>query len=364
MKKYVLSICIASYNKAEILESLVRSLLTIESDEYNIVVVDNSSTDDSVERIKKINDDRIHVIVNPVNIGGASNTVKASYCGDGMFSLYVNDRDYIIPERIPAFIKFLKENASLAGGTCNRIQSSTEGKYSILDTKTALMYYTFRSSHPTGFFFAKHILDKIPLDTILGLMRNMNFVPLLHEYVFAQCVCLGNVAVYNDVIWRSSGGTTHSSYVSGYVDVNVDMSGKWFHPLNCLNRAKYNIRYIQLLDKHYDLKMSELEYTELLKTILKAEHNLGVWRFRVILRTPSLAYHYAVPIKKESYLKTLINSRIFCEKFISMIKDINITFVPKSVLRRVCVDDNKITCNALLFRDIAKIYKKYFKNVK
>ena len=56
----VLSICIPSYNRLDELKKLLCSISKAKSDEFEVVVVDNGSSDD-IDFIK-INDDRIRVI--------------------------------------------------------------------------------------------------------------------------------------------------------------------------------------------------------------------------------------------------------------------------------------------------------------
>lgn len=82
MKRPVLSICIASYNKAGFTGKLVNTILGgCSNDKLNVVVVDNASTDDTVEKLSTITDSRFSLIRNDKNIGGAANMVRAIYSG-------------------------------------------------------------------------------------------------------------------------------------------------------------------------------------------------------------------------------------------------------------------------------------------
>ena len=116
----VLSVCIASYNKSEITNSLVKNVLTCSNPEMEVVVVDNASPDDTIEQLGLIKDERLRVIRNEENIGGSRNLVKSLYAAQGKFCLYCNDRDIIYPEKLSSFIDFLKDNPSVGGGHCVR----------------------------------------------------------------------------------------------------------------------------------------------------------------------------------------------------------------------------------------------------
>ena len=60
----ILSIFIATYNRKEILLDKIRSLLDIKSDDFNVLVLDDMSTDGTVDALKNIDDSRIRVIRN------------------------------------------------------------------------------------------------------------------------------------------------------------------------------------------------------------------------------------------------------------------------------------------------------------
>ena len=115
-----LSVCIASYNKSEITNRLVKSVLSCSNPEMEVVVVDNASPDDTIEKLGMIKDERLRVVRNDENIGGSRNLVKSLYSALGNFCLYCNDRDIIYPEKLNSFIDFLKDNPTIGGGHCVR----------------------------------------------------------------------------------------------------------------------------------------------------------------------------------------------------------------------------------------------------
>ena len=326
MNTPVLSFCIASYNKADLTEALVKLILTVKNDEFDIVVVDNCSSDDTIERLKAINSDRLTIVKNETNIGGAANTIKAPYCGNGLFSLYVNDRDLIYPEKIPAFIEFLKNNPGIQAGTVNRHKDNSYGQFKLIESKDALLKYSYRTSHPTGFFYNKRALSKVSMSEITdGILSVIDFVPLVHEYLFARLCCHGQIAVYNEVIWRSTGNETHNKYVSGYVNLeNVNIHKKWFHPDDCLRRSKYSIQDALKLANDYNIKYSNEDLQLFLKSMLHYETGIGVWRYRTIMTTPSLAYHYAVPTRHFGIFEALSTSYKLRRDYKTMLCDLKL----------------------------------------
>ena len=87
MLKPILTICIASYNKADLTLSLVNTILSNRNEKLGVVVVDNSSTDDTVEKLQTIQDPRFELVINSHNIGGSANMVHAIYSGGGVLPI-------------------------------------------------------------------------------------------------------------------------------------------------------------------------------------------------------------------------------------------------------------------------------------
>ena len=120
----ILSIFIATYNRKEILLDKIRSLLGIKSDDFDILVLDDMSTDGTVDALKSINDSRIRVFQNKERNGTLKDGVMQNWyrllemC-DGQFAFHLNDRDLIDTEGIADLIAFLKDHPTVTGGLCN-----------------------------------------------------------------------------------------------------------------------------------------------------------------------------------------------------------------------------------------------------
>ena len=107
MDRPILSICIATYQRYEVLKELLNEILSVESDEYEIIVCDDHSTDGSFEKIKKMEDKRLKVISNSVNVGSVENVYRLLNHGSGIYLMYLNDRDNIDPLKLPKLLSIL-----------------------------------------------------------------------------------------------------------------------------------------------------------------------------------------------------------------------------------------------------------------
>lgn len=66
-----IGIVVCNYNKAEYVVNCIESIFVSNVDNFDVYVVDNASTDDSVSILKKRFGDRIQLLVNEKNLGGS-----------------------------------------------------------------------------------------------------------------------------------------------------------------------------------------------------------------------------------------------------------------------------------------------------
>lgn len=120
----ILSIFIATYNRKEILLDKIRSLLEIKSDDFDVLVLDDMSTDGTVDALKNIDDSRIRVFQNEERNGTMKDGVMQNWyrllemC-DRQFAFHLNDRDLVDMDGMADLIAFLKEHPTVTGGLCN-----------------------------------------------------------------------------------------------------------------------------------------------------------------------------------------------------------------------------------------------------
>jgi len=294
--KPILSICIASFNKAETTSKLVKTILTCNREELEVVVVDNASTDNTLFLLNSIKDKRLRVIQNDTNIGYARNLVKSLLSANGDFCFYSNDRDLVFPDKLGAFISFLRENGNIGGGHCVRNLIKDAGQFIGYQGIEALMSINFCGEHPTGYFFRRTLLDAIPKQSLQYYETDGRLFP--YENMLCEIICKGYTVVrYNDVIWQSTGNTTHHKYVAAS-DTSTDYSNKWFSPTKCLERAIGNINDTLRLCSENSIILTNDQKYHLFAQILSPQYTFGVYRFKVIFENPSLAYHYQVPNRK------------------------------------------------------------------
>ncbi len=317
----ILSVCIASYNKAETTTNLVKSLLTCTNPELEVVVVDNASTDDTVDRLSTITDDRFHFKKNESNIGGAKNFVASVLRGKGKYCFYTNDRDVVYPEKLDSFIKYLKDNSHIGGGHCVR-NIIPDIKGCVIEHKgiDALLTINFRGEHPTGFFFKRSLLNDIPNEIMEQCGVNEPYLSFPWEGFLCDIICKGNTVVqYNDVIWKSTGDTTHVKYQSEYYIGNEE--DRWFFPKNRLNLTITETRETLKIARNNDIILNTDDRYRLYAHLLGPQYTFAVYRYKVIYETSTLAYHYKVPHRKVGKKELENCKREMIDGFLSYVRE-------------------------------------------
>lgn len=159
----IVSFCIATFRRYEILKELIEEILSVRSDKIEVVVCDNNSQDGSIEKIRKIKDSRLRIYVNEINLGSSLNIYESLDKGNGEYLFYTNDRDNVDSFKVEKLVEILEalKKDDVAFAKCHVTGGNTE-KYHVFDAgKDALLQFSCRIDHPTGYIFRKKIWKKI-----------------------------------------------------------------------------------------------------------------------------------------------------------------------------------------------------------
>lgn len=90
-----ISVCIPVYNGADFIEEAIKSVLSQNFDDYELLIIDNKSTDNTVEIINNFKSPKIRLIQNPENIGLIPNWNKALENAKGKYIKILPADDFI-----------------------------------------------------------------------------------------------------------------------------------------------------------------------------------------------------------------------------------------------------------------------------
>lgn len=147
--KTYFSVIIATYNRAEMLKRAISSVLNQKFQSFEIIVVDDASTDDTELVVKQIADKRINYIKNKRNLhkGGARNVgIKAA---QGNFICFLDDDDYYLPHHLKTFADKLQGIPNFDGLLFTMPISQLEGEITFQKRVLSSM----EDQHPVAYLF-------------------------------------------------------------------------------------------------------------------------------------------------------------------------------------------------------------------
>lgn len=99
------SFIIPAYNRQNTIERCILSILKVTSINFEIIVVDDGSTDDTPNILKKLQSEDRRIVVRTKRNGGAASARNCGLkCAKGDFIVFVDSDDYVEAEKIDAFL--------------------------------------------------------------------------------------------------------------------------------------------------------------------------------------------------------------------------------------------------------------------
>lgn len=140
MHKKLVSILIPVYNREKLIKETVLSALSQSYENFEVIIVDNQSTDDTWSILKQLSlqDKRIKIFQNEINIGPVKNWMRCINEAQGVYGKILWSDDLIAPDFIEKTIPFLENN------NIGFVFTSTIVFNNIDETKTSL--YTIGST--------------------------------------------------------------------------------------------------------------------------------------------------------------------------------------------------------------------------
>lgn len=134
MKQVAVSVVMSVKNGLPYIEETIQSVLNQSFTDFEFVIVDDGSTDDTVASIKQFNDPRINLIAQE-NTGVATAKNRAIAECNGKYIAIIDADDICLPDRLEAQYSFLQQNPDyvLVGGFVDIIDK--DGNYLYTEKK-------------------------------------------------------------------------------------------------------------------------------------------------------------------------------------------------------------------------------------
>lgn len=193
----LISIVMPVYNAAPFLKEAVDSLLNQSFCDFELIAVDDASTDASLGILLSYDDPRIVVLKNATNLGNYPSRNKGMSVAKGKYICVMDADDIAMPDRLEIQFRFLETHPEiLACGTAYRIIGEDKVYTGVQDyksiQKTLLINNCFL--HPS-ICFRSNILEKIG-------MYNENYVYASDYDFLCKIVLTGSVVNLPDVLMK------------------------------------------------------------------------------------------------------------------------------------------------------------------
>lgn len=304
--KYELCICIPTFNRSEKVYKLVKNILKCTNEKLTVAVLDNASTDNTIRKLKTINDSRLNLYSNSSNKGSLYNFLHVlGKSGDARFALFCLDKDNINVHHLDAFIIKLIASNFGAGyvnhGHSSQVDSMGEHWLELAAGYESVRRIAYLGRHPSGYFFNVEKLSKIGF---IEKYSNKELVGLFpFEFILA------------DILTHSSGGI----YLAELVDtetlaearstksftINGNSSSAYFHPHSRAKQfAKFSIHALSL-------QLPWQNKTLLLARNFKNGIMASTLGYRAIMKNEDICIHHHMNTKNIHFMESIFNGFVF-----------------------------------------------------
>ncbi len=107
--KPLVSIVLPVYNRPSVIQTIT-SVLNQTYEHFELIIIDNASTDNTVDRIRTIQDERINLIINEKNEGQTYSLNRGLREAKGVYIARIDADDLMTPDRIEKQVDFLESN--------------------------------------------------------------------------------------------------------------------------------------------------------------------------------------------------------------------------------------------------------------
>jgi glycosyltransferase involved in cell wall biosynthesis len=114
------SVCIPTYNGTQYVERTIRSVLAQTYTDFELVVRDDGSTDETLEVVRSIDDDRIRIVAGHENAGAGANFALAVAEASGTYVKLLCQDDVIYPDCLERQVGALEADPGVVMVSCHR----------------------------------------------------------------------------------------------------------------------------------------------------------------------------------------------------------------------------------------------------
>lgn len=236
-----ISVIMAAYNGMPYLTEAVKSILNQTYQNFEFIIVDDSSTDTSWKYLKSLKDVRIILLKNKKNLGLAASLNKALKSASGKYIARMDSDDISLPKRLKIQLEYLENNPkiSICGSWAKLIDEKGQEIGAIrkpLDDKNIKIMNKLITGiiHPT--WFARKGLFK----ELNGYDKRWDMVEDYEFLIRAQNFKMANIA-QELLLWRSPKNRRSQKWIETMYRRSLSVKWKYFR------QGTFGISYLPYL---------------------------------------------------------------------------------------------------------------------
>lgn len=155
----LVSVLMTVYNREKYIEEAIESVLKSTYTNFELIIVDDRSSDKSVEIATRSaeKDERVKVYINEENLGDYPNRNKAASFANGKYLKYVDADDMIYPHGLEQLVYFMEQFPEAGYGLCSLPQDKIKQFPFQLNPREAYQRH----------YFQQQLFHKAPLSSII-----------------------------------------------------------------------------------------------------------------------------------------------------------------------------------------------------
>ena len=206
----LVSIIMPSYNTAKFIEESIESVLKQTYQNWELIIVDDCSNDNTGEVVSMFNDSRIKYLVNERNSGAAVSRNKAMKEAKGRWIAFLDSDDLWLPEKLEKQLSYMiKNNLFFTYTKYIEINEFGQENGSLLSGPRRITKFGMLNYGYPGCLTVMYNADKVGLIQIGDVKKNNDYAIWLRAIKKADCFLLDEVlAKYR----RRRGSISQASY--------------------------------------------------------------------------------------------------------------------------------------------------------
>lgn len=274
------SIVIPTYNRAAFIKQAVDSVIAQTCTDWELIVVDDASTDHTIDILNSFTDFRIRAIRNTKNLERSASRNRGIEAAKGEYICFLDSDDYYFPQHLEILqhqiqlfnhpVALLHTNVSVRDIDGHELREINY-TYSSIRSKTEWVLYNH--IQPNSVAIHHSILKQFRFDTALSVNEDV--------YLFAQIAAVFPILHISEATaaWVSHLNNT-TNILHDYITPQLSATRKIFSDSsivvpNSFKKNKYFELYSQLVYFHASNKKSILSGKYFIKGVLIAPFNKG-----------------------------------------------------------------------------------------